>query len=283
MDVAGVIIAAGYGTRFLPFTKTVAKELLPLIDRPAVDFIVAEMIESGIRDILVITSRRKKALEDYLDREVELETVFQQEKAHDKLRAIQPPRASIFFRRQDEMKGTGHAICLAQSFVGDRPFVVAYPDDLCLAPVPLCRQLIEAHQRCGHGVLAVTEKPDEDVSRYGVIDADGEGPFYRVRRFVEKPDPGEEPSHLVSFGRFLLTRDVFPLLQKGLRDHRSGEYYHVDAINDLVQRGQLSALDFQGQRLDLGTPLAYLESLCTYALQRVDLADAARDLFRRLS
>ena len=139
----GIIVAAGYGTRFLPVTKTIPKEMLPLLTKPSISFIVEEFVASGIREILIISSRRKKALEDYFDREMELEGVFQAESAKEKLEAITPLGANFYFVRQQEMKGTGHALLLAKTFVGEDPCVVAYPDDLVLGPKPLAAQLIE--------------------------------------------------------------------------------------------------------------------------------------------
>ncbi|MQY76701.1 MAG: NTP transferase domain-containing protein [Spirochaeta sp.] len=164
----GVILAAGYGTRFLPVTKTIPKEMLPLIMKPAIDFIIEEFLASGIEDILVITSRRKKALEDYLDREMELEYIFEKEKARNKLKNISPPEARFYFIRQQEMLGTGHALMLARPFIGNEPFIVAYPDDLLLGRKPLAVQLIETYEQTGCTVLATIYDPP-NIERYGTI------------------------------------------------------------------------------------------------------------------
>jgi len=282
MSIKGVIVAAGYGSRFLPVTKTVPKEMLPLIDRPAIDFIVGEMIEAGIRDILIITSRRKKTLEDYFDREVELEGVFTREGKADKLARIRPPEANILFARQQEMLGTGHALLPAEPFTGDHPFVVAYPDDIVLAETPLSAQLIAAHRQTGGQVLAVKDLGDADVSRYGVVEPAGPGNPCKVARLVEKPPAGAEPSKLVSYGRYLFLPTLFDELRRDLEDHEGGELYHVDAINRMAAAGTVHALDFEGERLDTGEPMGYLEACCRYALTRPDMADSARDLFRRL-
>ncbi|MCX7829349.1 MAG: sugar phosphate nucleotidyltransferase, partial [Thermanaerothrix sp.] len=205
----GIIVAAGYGTRFLPVTKTIPKEMLPLINVPSIAFIVDEFVKSGIEDIIIITSRRKKVMEDYFDREVELEAVFEQEGKTDRLRWIKPPaEVRIVFIRQQYMLGTGHALLQVRPFIGDEPCVVAYPDDLHVGEPPLAAQLIEGWRETGCSVMATVYEPG-DVSRYGVLDiaTDGE----HVRAIVEKPNRGTEPSHEVSIGRYLYTPEFFTL------------------------------------------------------------------------
>ena len=162
----GLIIAAGYGTRFFPVTKTIPKEMLPLINKPSMDFIIDEFISSGIKDILIITSRRKKTLEDYFDREVELESILTKQGADEKLSIITPPDANIFFVRQKEMNGTGHALLLARPFIGNEPFVVAYPDDIIFSKKPLAKQLIEKYEETGCCVLSTLHNPP-DINRHG--------------------------------------------------------------------------------------------------------------------
>lgn len=281
--VKGVIVAAGYGSRFLPVTKTVPKEMLPLIDRPAIDLVVAEMLDAGIREILIITSRRKKVLEDYFDREVELETVFDKEGKSARLRKISVPDANFFFVRQREMRGTGHALLQARPFVGEDPFVVAYPDDIFLG-ASVSEQLVSAYRKTHKSVLTVGDLGAEaDVSRYGVVAPKGEGNPCPVARLVEKPPLGEEPSKLVSYGRYLFTPDIFPLLEAGWAGHGEGEFYHIDALNQLAEKDRVVALAVENERLDTGEPLGYLEAVCRYALEREDLAGGAKALFQRLS
>ncbi len=282
MNIKGVIVAAGYGSRFLPVTKTIPKEMLPLIDRPAISFIIDEMLEAGIHDILIITSRRKKVLEDYFDREVELEDIYTREGKHSRLELIKPPPANIFFVRQQEMKGTGHALLLCEPFTGSDPFVVAYPDDIVFSRTSLSQQLVEVHQQTGKSVLAVKNLPGADVSRYGVIDPGGTENPCPVKRLVEKPQAGKEPSKLVSYGRYLFQPELYDHLRAGLADHQQGEFYHVDAINRLAAQNKVVAYDFEGERLDTGEPLGYLEAICRYALSREDLGESARALFRKL-
>lgn len=290
MSCRGVIVAAGYGSRFLPATKTVPKELLPLVDRPAIDFIIEEFMAAGIREILVISSRRKKALEDYFDREVELEHAFANQSDADKrdrlLQAIAPPAVEVQFVRQQVMAGTGHALRLARQFAGDQPVIVAYPDDLVFAQQSLSQQLLDVYQASQKSVMAV-QSVSGDVSRYGVIDPEGTGNPVAVKALVEKPAPGTEPSRLVGYGRYLFTPDFFDALENGfqawVKAGSVGEFYHVDAINRLAAKQRLLALAFEGTRLDVGEPKGYLEALCRYALMRDDLAADARALFRRLS
>jgi UTP--glucose-1-phosphate uridylyltransferase len=262
--VKGVILAAGYGTRFLPVTKTIPKEMLPLIDKPSIDFIIEEFLQSGIEEILVVTSRRKKALEDYLDREIELESIFQAEGAQDKLEKIRPPKAKFFFVRQQQMLGTGHALLATRPFVGEQPFVVAYPDDLHIGKIPLAKQLIDTYERTGCCVLSTVYDPPE-IHRYGTIAIAEDG--LHVTRLVEKAPPGTEPSKDASLGRFLYTPDFFPALEAEWNKHdpQEGEYFHTPAVNVLAAEGKVVFKRWEGERLDTGKPDGFLRSLLRYA------------------
>jgi UTP--glucose-1-phosphate uridylyltransferase len=284
IGMKGVIVAAGYGTRFLPVTKTIPKEMLPLIDRPAIDFIVEEFIQSGIEDILVISSRRKKALEDYFDREIELETLFRSEGAWDKLSRIQAPAANIFFTRQTEMRGTGHALLCARAFCADEPFVVAYPDDLHFGEVPLARQLIDKYSRTGCAVMSTLHDPP-DLERYGVL-ALAEDRLH-VTDIVEKPAPGNEPSREASIGRYLYTPDFFKHLEEGWKAHLAGpapgsEYFHVYALKQLMDAGRVVYHTIEGERLDTGAPAGYLRALLRYASTDPELAGEIRAAAKRI-
>ncbi|MCQ2604486.1 MAG: UTP--glucose-1-phosphate uridylyltransferase [Spirochaetia bacterium] len=263
----GVIIAAGYGTRFLPVTKTVPKEMLPIINRPSIDFIVEEFINSGITEILILTSRRKKALDDYFDRETELEDVFMKEKAFAKLEKIAPAKADIFFRRQTEMKGTGHALLQVKAFTGNEPFVVAYPDDLHIGDIPLAAQLIKRYEETGCSVMSALHDPPH-LERYGVLKLDEDN--VHVCDIVEKPAPGTEPSREVSIGRYLFTPDIFRYLEEGWRLHcengGQGEYFHVYALKKLMEQNRVVYSPIAGERLDTGTPEGYLRAIVRYAM-----------------
>ena len=268
----GVILAAGYATRFLPASKTIPKEMFPLVDRPAIDFIVQEMVDSGISDILLVSSRRKKVMEDYFDREVELSSAFAKSNEIDKLEVIKPINANIFILRQQYMMGTGNALMLVESFVDNEPFVVAYPDDIVLGEKPLSKQLIDAWNKTGDTVLSVQELNEDQLSRYGVIDPEGFGKIVKVKEMVEKPNAGKAPSRLVSFGRYLYTPEIFDALRVSDKKHLSkSEFTQTEAINILAAKGKVSATKFNGKRYDLGDPLGYLTSGLEIGLQRKDL------------
>ncbi len=258
----GIIVAAGFGTRFLPVTKSVPKEMLPLVDKPSVAFVIEELIASGVRDIVVVTSRRKGAIESYLDRDVELEEVFRKEGSDRKLDLIKPYDASFSFVRQPEMLGTGQALLLARPFIGEEPFVVAYPDDLHFGGTPLTRQLIEVHRQTGCSVLATLHDPPE-LNRYGILKLAPDG--LHVADIVEKPPRGSEPSREASIGRYLYTPELFDLLSAGWAAHRGGEYYHIHALRRLMQEGKVVFKRAEGERLDTGSPEGYLQAIIRYA------------------
>lgn len=261
----GIIVAAGYGTRFLPVTKTVPKEMLPVGTTPSIAFIADEFVRSGIDDIIVISSRRKKVLEDYFDREIELEELFSREGKADRLAQVRPPEAKVTFVRQREMRGTGHALLQVKNLLGGEACVVAYPDDLHFGEPPLARQLVDVYRATGKCVLATILEPG-DVSRYGVVDPAPDG--LGVRGFVEKPARGEEPSHEVSIGRYLYTPEFFDKVEEGWAKHRGGEYFHSYALDRMIEEGKVAFARISGRRLDTGDPAGYLEAI---------LWNAARD------
>ncbi len=267
----GIIVAAGYGTRFLPVTKTIPKEMIPLVNVPSIQFIVDEFVSSGITDIVIISSRRKGVLEDYFDREIELESVFEREGKKKQLKLIEPARANIAFVRQQRMMGTGHALMQVRSWVGDDSCVVAYPDDLHVGQKPLAAQLIDAWKETGCSVMASITEPG-DVSRYGVLSIAKDG--RHVSGIVEKPLPGTEPSHEVSIGRYLYTSEFFALLEEGWQlhlaaaekaDRAPGEYFHIYALNKLMEAGKVVYCPTEGMRLDTGEPAGYLDAVLRYA------------------
>jgi UTP--glucose-1-phosphate uridylyltransferase len=273
----GIIVAAGYGTRFLPVTKTIPKEMIPLVNIPSIQFIVDEFVNSGISDIVIISSRRKKALEDYFDREVELEGVFEREGKDRQLGLIAPAKANISFVRQQRMMGTGHALLQVRPWLGNEPCVVAYPDDLHIGKVPLAAQLIAAHRETGCSVMASITEPG-DVSRYGVLSIAKDG--RHVSGIVEKPAAGKEPSHEVSIGRYLYTPEFFSFLEEGWREHlaaaersgkAAGEYFHVYALNKLMEAGKVVYCPTEGERLDTGEPAGYLDAVLRYADTKSEL------------
>lgn len=272
----GVIIAAGYGTRFLPVTKTVPKELLPVGTKPAIAYIVDEFIASGIEDIVIVTSRRKKALEDYFDREVELEEIFRREGKADKLALVAASEARVAFVRQTEMRGTGHALLQVKGLLGGEPCVVAYPDDLHIGTPPLARQLMDVYEKTGSSVLATILEPG-DVSRYGVVGPARDG--ITVASFVEKPAAGAEPSHEVSIGRYLYTPEFFDYIEEGWAKHTGGEYFHTYALGKLIAAGKVAFVRATGKRLDTGDPAGYLEAI----LENAASDPALRPLLERFA
>jgi UTP--glucose-1-phosphate uridylyltransferase len=278
MAVKGVIVAAGYGSRFLPVTRVVPKELLPILDRPAIDYVVQEFADAGIEDVLVITSRRKKALDDWFDRDPELEGQFARER-------LGYPRVRVQLVRQQEMRGTGHALLLARAFVGSDPFVVSFPDDLFAENCS--RLLIEEHLETGRTVLSVGDLVGQDVSRYGVVAAEQRGDHLAVTDMIEKPPKGTEPSTLVSWGRYLYTPDVFDALDTGMAEHARAvaaapagtkvpEYYATDAIRALARNDRVVAKVIPGDRYDTGEPLGYLTTVLEHALAHPSLGGPLR-------
>jgi len=271
----GLIVAAGYGTRFLPASKTVPKELFPLIDKPSIAFLIDEFVASGIRDIVLITSRRKKSLEDYFDREIELETVFEKEGAEAKLLKIKPYDINLTVIRQKEMMGTGHAMLQARAVLQDSPFITAYPDDLHFGETPLSKQLIDVYEETGCSVLSTLHDPPE-LLRYGVL-ALAEDNFH-VTDIVEKPASLEAaPSREGSIGRFLYTPDIFEYLQEGWEKHTGGEYYHVYALKKLMAQNRVVHKQVDGLRLDTGAPEGYLRAILKYAALDPELREIIRE------
>ncbi|MBN1649121.1 MAG: UTP--glucose-1-phosphate uridylyltransferase [Spirochaetales bacterium] len=275
----GIIVAAGYGTRFLPFTKTIPKEMIPLVNKPSIAFIAEEFIASGITDIIIITSRRKKTLEDYFDREMELETIFTAEKDNDKLELIRPYDARISFVRQQEMKGTGHALLQVKPLVGGEPCVVAYPDDLHFGSTPLAAQLISVYKKSSCSVLATLHNPP-NLERYGVLELAEDN--FHVKKIIEKPAPGKEPSREASIGRYLYTPEFFDWLEEGWKKHTKGEYYHIYALNKLMEQNNVVFCATEGKRLDTGEPSGYLEAVIEYAKNDPTLREVLKKALREL-
>lgn len=277
MGLTGVIVAAGYGSRFLPVTRVVPKELLPLLDRPCLAAVVDELVDAGVERLVVITSRRKRAIEDWFDRDPELEAAL---RGGPRAALAAPPSIPVSFVRQREMGGTGDALLTARDVIGDTPCVVAFPDDLFVGagPVPA---MIAAWRDTGASVLAAADLTGHDVSAYGVLDvAPGDAPW-RVRGIVEKPAPGTAPSHLVSVGRYLYTPALLHALHAHRAHHVGGEYPPMPAMNERAAAGDLLAVPCEGQRHDTGTPLGWLDAVLAEALSRPSLAPAVQALLRR--
>ncbi|WP_024654057.1 sugar phosphate nucleotidyltransferase [Borrelia persica] len=258
----GIILAAGYGTRFLPITKTIPKEMLPILNKPSIDYIIEEFINSGIKEILIITSRRKKVLDNYFDREIELEYEFTKKCQKNLLEQIKIKDINICFIRQNEMMGTGHALLCAKPWVGNKSVIVAYPDDLHIGSPPLTKQLIELHKKTGKNILSVIENP-KNINRYGVIELNKDN--IHVKDIVEKPQIGQEPSNKASIGRFLYTHEFFQFLEEGFQFHQKGEYHHIYALKKLMNENKVLYKKIEGERLDIGDIEGYLEAIIKIA------------------
>jgi UTP--glucose-1-phosphate uridylyltransferase len=284
----GVIIAAGYGTRFLPITKSIPKEMLPLVNRPAIEFIVNEFLDSGIEDILIISSRRKKAMEDYFDRDLELEAIFQQEGAVEKLQKIMrvSELADVHFIRQKEMRGTAHAIYLAHSFIGNESFVVAYPDDLFICKIPLTKQLVDLYEKTDKNVLSILEIPKSEVSRYGIVEpeVDRESGILYIKGIVEKPLIDQAPSSLMSAGRYLFKPEILRIFKR-LIDVQTGkgESTQTPGIEILAKERQVVGHIIQGERLDIGQPLEYIKAFSRYALSQPEFQKQYIEFLEKLN
>lgn len=274
-----VIPAAGFGTRFLPATKAMAKEMLPIVDKPTIQFIVEEAIESGIEDILVVTGKSKRPIEDHFDSNIELEANLREKGKNDLLDLVQETTGlRIHFVRQSYPMGLGHAVLQAKAFVGDEPFVVMLGDDLMKDEVPLTRQLIEGYERTHASTIAVMEVPHEETSKYGIIDPDGilEDGLYNVRRFVEKPKPEEAPSDLAIIGRYLLTPEIFEILENQ-EPGAGGEIQLTDAIDTLNKTQRVFAKKFTGDRYDVGDKFGFLTTSINYGLTHPEMKEKLKD------
>jgi len=279
-----VILAAGYGTRLLPATKAVPKEMLPLVDRPVIHYIVEEALAAGLDQIIMVTNVSKTAIEGYFDRDFELESVLESGQKQALLAAVKKPaEVSIVYVHQKERLGNGHAVTITRNVVGDEPFAVFFPDDVILHDVPAIGQLIDVFQRFGHTVLAVQQVPREDVVQYGVIDPRAlEARLHEVRGVVEKPPVDEAPSNLATVGRFVVTPEIFEVLAE-TPPGRSGEIWLMDAFDRLIARQPVYAYEYEGLRFDTGRPLGLLQASLHLALQREDLGQDLRAYLRSLN
>ena len=269
-----VIPAAGLGTRFLPATKAQPKEMLPIVDKPCIQYINEEAIDSGIEDILIITGRNKRAIEDHFDRAVELEMTLKAQGKYDLLGLVQElSRVTIHYVRQKEPKGLGHAVLCAKHFVGDEPFAVLLGDDIMDAEVPVLKQLMDVYEDCGGSVLGVQEVPRERVSSYGVVKPTPvKERLWRADDLIEKPAVEEAPSRLAVLGRYIISPKIFEILEK-TEPGRGGEIQLTDALKKLSETEPVYAYEFEGRRYDSGDKQGFLEATVDFALKRPELRD----------
>ena len=264
-----IIPAAGLGTRFLPATKAMPKEMLPILDKPTIQYIVEEAARAGIEDIIIVTGRHKRAIEDHFDSQKELEMVLKEKGKSELLEKVQysTELANIFYVRQKEQKGLGHAISSARQFIGNEPFAVLLGDDIVESEVPAVKQLIDVYEETGHSVIGVQEVPEADTHRYGIIDPlTKNGRQYEVKKFVEKPAQGAAPSNLAIMGRYVLTPEIFDYL-KTQKEGAGNEIQLTDAIERMNNDNQVYAYDFEGERYDVGEKLGFVKTTIEYALK----------------
>jgi UTP--glucose-1-phosphate uridylyltransferase len=281
-----VFPAAGLGTRFLPATKAQPKEMLPLVDKPIIQYVIEEAIASGLTNIIIVTGRGKNAIEDHFDVSYELERMLHERgktELLDQVRAVSS-MINVSYVRQGETLGLGHAVLMAKDLVGDEPFAVMLGDDIIDSPVPCMRQMIEVHEKYGDPVVAVQQVPKSEISAYGVIDGEAEGSsgrVYRIRDMVEKPRAEDAPSDLAIIGRYILTPDVFEALETTPRD-AGGEIQLTNGLRALKQTRALYGCRFEGTRHDAGNKLGFLKATVEFALKRPDLGGPFREYLKGL-
>ena len=280
-----VIPAAGLGTRFLPATKAQPKEMLPIVDKPTIQYIIEEAIASGIEDILIVTGRGKRAIEDHFDKSYELEDMLRRKGETELLSLVEDISnlANVNYIRQKEPRGLGHAIYCARSFIDNEPFAVLLGDDIVESEVPCLKQLIDVYNTYNTTVLGVQRVPEEDISKYGIIKCEGVGErVYRVDDMVEKPDRGNAPSNVAILGRYIITPDIFTYLENAVPG-KGGEIQLTDALRKLLGSSSVYAYDFIGKRYDVGNKLGFLEATVEFALKRDDLRDDFSAYLKRIA
>ncbi len=283
-----VFPAAGWGTRFLPATKAQPKEMLPLVDKPIIQYAVEEAVAAGIEQVIIVTSSQKRAIEDHFDLSFELEHLLEEKGEIEKLRQVRAisDLAQIAYVRQKEQLGLGHAVLMAKDLIGHEPFAVLLPDDVVIADRPAIGQLIHVYQQTHGSVLAVAEVSAEETSRYGIVGTtppeDTRDPrLHLVTRVVEKPGAGTAPSNLAIIGRYILTPKIFEKLEQTQRGS-GGEIQLTDAIEALMAEQSVYAYEFEGTRYDAGTTMGWLRATVELALNRADLGPEFREHLRTL-
>lgn len=269
-----IIPAAGLGTRFLPATKAMPKEMLPIVDKPTIQYIVEEAIASGIEDIIIVTGKDKRAIEDHFDSAPLLESQLHEKQKFDLLEEVQRSgKVEIHYIRQKAPLGLGHAVWTARKFIGDEPFAVLLGDDIVQSETPCLKQLIDNYEETASSVIGVMEVPESETHRYGIIDpSEQQGSRYKVRKFVEKPKQGSAPSNMAIIGRYVFTPEIFKYLDE-MEVGAGGEIQLTDAIEKLNAEQSVYACAFEGNRYDVGEKLGFVETTLEFALQRPDLKD----------
>ena len=278
-----VIPAAGYGTRFLPVTKAIPKEMIPIVDKPVIQYIVEEALQSGIEEILIITGHGKRAIEDHFDTNIDLELQLRQQGKDQLLHLVQDISSiNIHYIRQKHMRGLGDAIRCAESFIDNEPFAVLLGDDVVYNPEqPALKQMMDAFSRLGATMLGCQEVPQELVSRYGIVQGQptDDDRIVKLIDMVEKPAVDEAPSRLAALGRYILTPDIFEILRR-VQPGKGGEIQLTDALRLMADREAVYAYTFSGRSYDTGNKLGFLKATVEYALRREDLGEAFREYLR---
>ncbi|OGP54940.1 MAG: UTP--glucose-1-phosphate uridylyltransferase [Deltaproteobacteria bacterium RBG_13_52_11] len=280
----GVIPAAGLGTRFLPATKVVPKELLPIVDKPTIQYIVEEAVASGIEQVILITARGKGAVEDHFDVSVELEEVLKRQKKEDLLQMVKElsEMVRMVAIRQKEPKGLGHAVLCAREAVGEEPFAVLLGDDIVDAEPPCLAQMVEVSRQKGGGVIALQRVPETETHLYGIIRGERvDERVYRIQEMVEKPKPDQAPSNLAVIGRYVLPPEIFPILEN-TPPGKGGEIQLTDALQVLARRMPLYGYEFVGDRYDAGDKFGYLQANIAFALKRPEMAGRLKEFLKEV-
>ena len=280
-----VFPAAGLGTRFLPATKASPKEMLPLVDKPLIQYVVEEAVASGVESVIVVTGRGKAAIEDHFDVSFELEKLLEERGKHEELKAMRAisEMARVSYVRQQEALGLGHAVLQARDLVGDEPFAVMLSDDIIDSETPALKQLLNVYEKYDAPVVAVFQVPGDAISRFGVIDGEEvEEGVYKIKDMVEKPAVADAPSDLAIIGRYVLTPDIFDEIEK-TTPGAIGEIQITDAMRSLLKKRPFYAVRFEGTRYDAGDKLGFLIATVQYALKHEELAPEFREYLRTLS
>ena len=282
-----IIPAAGLGTRMLPISHAVPKEMLPIVDLPAVFYLVEEAVASGITDVLIITNRDKEEMEDFFDLNIEYKDALLakgKDELYARLKAI-ADMANVYFLRQKETKGLGHAVGRARSFVGDEPFLVLYGDDIVFSRTPVCRQLCRVYEKYGKPVVGVKPVPAEQLAKYCSLKVEpvqGEDRLHYCTDMIEKPKPGQEFSNLSILGRVLLTPDAFDRID-ALTPGAGGEYQLTDAMAEMARDSGVYALEFEGDRYDMGSKVGFLKANIVKGLEHPECAEEIREFIKAIA
>ena len=279
-----IIPAAGLGTRFLPATKAQPKEMLPIVDKPTIQYIIEEAVASGIEDIIIISGRGKQTIENHFDRSIELEMELEKTGKTDYLKMVREiaDMANVHYIRKKQPRGLGHAVLVAKQFIGDEPFAVLLGDDIVVSKTPCLGQMIEQFEECQSSILGVQTVPEEVVNKYGIIDGERVSDrMYRVHDMVEKPDPEHAPSHVAVLGRYIITPEIFPLLETQGAG-KGGEIQLTDALKRLAKQQEVYAYDFKGHRYDVGSKIGFLQANIEFALRNPEVSGELKEYLDQL-